>query len=202
MSSTSALDRESFWRSLLLRRDELQLTVAQVCEQAGVSPASYYQWQRKLRSTTRSQLTTRTPTRTSKPSTGTVTSLVPVRIIENRSSELTLELPRGLRLSIPANCDEATLQRVLRVALASSQKTSTASREPSADAKQRPNFRNFQAFELTRPCMSWFGRVRASCLRSRRDTEFMTPVFSIVARKASASNCSTQPAVFLLTKSA
>jgi len=74
MPSSSASERESFWRSLLSRRDELQLTVAQVCEQAGVSPASFYQWQRKLRSTTRSQPTTRTPTRTSKHSTGTVTS--------------------------------------------------------------------------------------------------------------------------------
>jgi transposase-like protein len=112
MPSVAVSDRESFWRSVISRRDDLQLTVAEVCEQADVSPASFYQWQRKLRAMGH---------RRGRKASPAATPLVPVRIIEDRSSELALELPRGLRLHIPAGCDEATLQRVLRVALAASQ---------------------------------------------------------------------------------
>ena len=43
MPSVAVSDRESFWRSVISRRDDLQLTVAEVCEQADVSPASFYQ---------------------------------------------------------------------------------------------------------------------------------------------------------------
>ena len=41
--------RMGFWRELIQRRRHSGLSVADVCEQAGVSPASFYQWKRKLR---------------------------------------------------------------------------------------------------------------------------------------------------------
>lgn len=104
----SSSEREAFWRNLLTRRDTLRLTVGEACEQAGVSPASFYQWQRKLRESER---------RTT-PSSAQGTPLVPVRIVNDRVAELTLELPHGLRLRAPVDCDAATLGRVLRAALA------------------------------------------------------------------------------------
>ena len=112
MSSLSCSDRESFWRSLISRRESLGLTVAELCEQAGVSSASFFHWQRKLRQAG-SQLGPG-----SKPSTA---PLVPVRIVEDRAVAITLEIPNGIRLRIPPGCDEVTLQQVLRVALLASQ---------------------------------------------------------------------------------
>jgi transposase-like protein len=106
MPSSSA--RDSFWRNLIARRDALRLTVGAACEEAGVSPASFYQWQRKFRETGR------------RPAAGPAqaTPLVPVRIVDDRVAELTLELPHDVRLRLPWDCDQATLQRVLRAALA------------------------------------------------------------------------------------
>jgi transposase-like protein len=104
----SLSEREAFWRNLLTRRDTLRLTVGEACEQAGVSPASFYQWQRKLRESDRR------PDRAAAP----LTPLLPVRIVNDRVAELTLELPHGLRLRVPVDCDVATLGRILEAALA------------------------------------------------------------------------------------
>jgi len=105
MSSSA---RETFWRNLIDRRDRLRLTVAAACEEAGVSPASFYEWQRKLREADRRA-----------ESDGAAASpLVPVRIVDDRVAQLTLELPHGLRLRLPEDCEETTLVRVLQAALA------------------------------------------------------------------------------------
>jgi transposase-like protein len=108
MPATPASDRESFWWNLIARRAALQLTVGEACAQAGVSPASFFQWQKKFREAGRPP--DRGPERSA--------PLVPVRIVDDRVAELTLELPHGLRLRLPGDCDEATLGRVLRAALA------------------------------------------------------------------------------------
>ena len=79
----SSSEREAFWRNLLTRRDTLRLTVGEACEQAGVSPASFYQWQRKFRASERR------PT----PSPAQATPLVPVRIVVSVN-----ESPSGGRL--------------------------------------------------------------------------------------------------------
>jgi len=98
-------DRASFWRQLIAQRESSSLTVREVCQQAGVSPVSYYHWQRKLR--------------TPPPSAAEAApALVPVRVVDDRRGELTLELPQGVRLRFAQDCDEATLQRLLRAALA------------------------------------------------------------------------------------
>ena len=104
----SSSEREVFWRNLLARRDTLQLTVGEACEQAGVSPASFYHWQQKFRASDRR------PAQDAARS----TPLVPVRIVNDRVAELTLELPHGLRLRFPQDCDAATLGRILQAALA------------------------------------------------------------------------------------
>lgn len=109
MASSLVSDREPFWRQLIKRRAMLQLSVNEICEQAGVSPASFFYWQKKLRTNDR-------------PPVAKVASrmapLVPVHIVEDGVAELTVELPRGLRVRVPQNCDEVLLQRVLRAALA------------------------------------------------------------------------------------
>lgn len=103
-SKRSGSDRVLFWRQLIAHRVSSSLTVREVCQQAGVSPVSYYHWQRKLR--------------TAPPSAKEATlALLPVRVVDDRRGELTLELPHGVRLRFAADCDEATLQKLLRATL-------------------------------------------------------------------------------------
>jgi ACT domain-containing protein len=40
---------ESFWRHLISQREVLKLTVDEACQQAGVSRASFYHWQKRVR---------------------------------------------------------------------------------------------------------------------------------------------------------
>ena len=106
--------RAAFWRELIERRSRHDLSVSEVCEHAGVSSASFYQWQRKLRAQTspvRSPLRERGASR-----------LVPVQVVADRpqssAGELEVELPGGACLRIAAGCDRATLQLVLGLLLA------------------------------------------------------------------------------------
>ena len=80
------------------------MTVAEFCRQAGVSVASYYQWQRKL-------LDAEEP---SDHAAQPVSPLVPVRIVEDRTVELIVELPGNVRVRVPQGFDAACVQRILR----------------------------------------------------------------------------------------
>jgi hypothetical protein len=101
--------RAAFWRDLIAGRRGSGQSVAQVCEKAGVSPASFYQWQRKLGVGAARRVGSR---------------LVPVQIIADRSSShddsagrLEVELPGQIRLRIPTGCDRAILELVLGMLL-------------------------------------------------------------------------------------
>ena len=113
MPASSFGGREVFWRELIERRESMRLTVREVCEEAGVSQGSFFQWQKRLGG------------RKHPPGydAGRTAPLMPVRIVDDRSSGLTLELPNGLRVLIPQGCDEDTLQRVVRVAMAATRGT-------------------------------------------------------------------------------
>jgi hypothetical protein len=90
-------DRAAFWRKLIARRRREELSVEQVCQEAGVSPASFYAWQRRLRSAEQPEL-------------------VPVHIVpEHDASDaaIEIELPEAIRLRIAPGCDRQTLPMVL-----------------------------------------------------------------------------------------
>jgi hypothetical protein len=77
-------DRAAFWRKLIARRRREELSVEQVCREAGVSPASFYAWQRRLRSAEQPEL-------------------VPVHIVpEHGASDaaIEIELPEARRCAI------------------------------------------------------------------------------------------------------
>jgi hypothetical protein len=109
-------EREGFWRDLVARRESSGLTVAEVCGRAGVSTASFFLWQRRLRKpkpTLRSG-TIEAPSRS---------SLVPVRIVpdcadEGRAPPVVVELPGQVRVQISPGCDAATIHAVLQAAFA------------------------------------------------------------------------------------
>jgi transposase-like protein len=106
MPSSSNSDRAAFWRKLIAQRQSSRLTVREVCKQAGVSPASFFDWQRRLRAVDQASLSPVTP------------SLVPVRVVDDRVAQITVELSQAVRVHLVPDCDEATLERVLRAALA------------------------------------------------------------------------------------
>jgi transposase-like protein len=104
--------RAAFWRELIERRRRSGLSVAEVCEQAGVSTPSFYQWQRKLRGRGASG----PGGHTGRPA---ASRLIPVRIVADQPSSsgpaaglLEVELPGGIKLRVPRGCDAATLRLV------------------------------------------------------------------------------------------
>lgn len=107
MASAFNPEREAFWRNLIELRESSQLTVNEICQQGGVSLASFYHWRKRLRAASR-QTDVSTPP---------ATPLVPVRIVEDEISELIVEVQGSVKVRIPSGCDEATLKRVLRAVL-------------------------------------------------------------------------------------
>jgi transposase-like protein len=117
MAKTISAERRRFWQELFAKREALGLSVARVCEEAGVSQATFYAWRKRLQSSrqVRSMVRSRrSPTQTASP-------LVPVRIIPDRTvadraSAMIVELPGAVRVQIPPGCDPSTIQAVLQVA--------------------------------------------------------------------------------------
>jgi len=107
MPRTPAADRDAFWRKLIAQQACSHLTVAELCQQAGVSSASFYAWRQRLKA----------------PGGGTSlpSSLVPVRVVADQhgGGEITIELAdipsptAAIRVGIPPGCDEPSIRRVL-----------------------------------------------------------------------------------------
>jgi hypothetical protein len=116
MARRAGSDRGAFWRDLIERRRHSGLSVAQFCTEFGVSPASFYQWQRKLGYAT--------PESNVQPDRRAASQLVPVHIVPDAlanhgdsAGRLEVDLPGEIHLRIPAGCDAATLQLVLSMLL-------------------------------------------------------------------------------------
>jgi transposase-like protein len=117
MAKTITAERRQFWQELFAKRDTLGLSVAQVCQEAGVSQATFYAWRKRLQSSRR----TTAAVGSRRGRTKTVSPLVPVRIIPDRTaadraSTMIVELPGAVRVQIPSGCDAATIQAVLQSA--------------------------------------------------------------------------------------
>ena len=107
--SSSVADRESFWRNLIAQREALKLTVDELCLQSGVSRASFYHWQKRLRGEKCSAATNATPPRS---------PLMPIKIVDDRVVSITIELPGDICVRVPQGCDPQTLACVLQLLLA------------------------------------------------------------------------------------
>ena len=110
-------ERVAFWRELVERRRRRGLSVAGVCAEAGVSTASFYLWQRKLRGGGVARPRDRSDRREAP-------RLVPVRILADAAPGrgdstvmLEVELPGKIQLRIPPGFDVPLLQAVLSVLL-------------------------------------------------------------------------------------
>ena len=113
MAKTITVERRQFWQELFAKRAALGLSVAQVCQEADVSPATFYAWRKRLQSSERGGVaigSRRGLTKTASP-------LVPVRIVSDRidadpTPTMIVELPGAVRVQIPPGCDAATIQAV------------------------------------------------------------------------------------------
>ena len=56
MAKTNSAERRRFWQELFAKRDALGLSVAQVCQEAGVSQATFYAWRKRLAIVTAGQV--------------------------------------------------------------------------------------------------------------------------------------------------
>jgi transposase-like protein len=115
MAKTITAERRQFWQELFAKRAALGLSVAQVCQEAGVSQATFYAWRKRLQSSSR----TTAAVRSRRSLTKTASPLVPVRIISDRGDAdrtptLIVELPGAVRVQIPPGCDAPTIQAVLQ----------------------------------------------------------------------------------------
>ena len=119
MARTDNAERRRFWRELFAKRATLGLSVKQVCQEAGVSQATFYAWRKRLHSS-----------RANSASTGArggrmkqASALVPVQIVPDRTEggctpAMIVELPGAVRVQIPTGCDASMIQAVLQAASA------------------------------------------------------------------------------------
>lgn len=117
MARTNGAERCRFWRDLFAKRAALGLSVAKVCEEAGVSQATFYAWRKRLQSSRR----TSAPVGSRRGLTKTASPLVPVRIVSDRidadpTPTMIVELPGAVRVQISPGCDASTIQAVLHAA--------------------------------------------------------------------------------------
>ena len=109
------------WAERIRRRRESGLTVAEFCEWEGVSVASFYNWQKKLRGTTSRRRTVEleTPEIRSLRSLQTA-SFLPVRVMQTGaairpSRRIEIQLTNGVRVFVPIS-DVETIENTIAVA--------------------------------------------------------------------------------------
>jgi hypothetical protein len=112
--------QRSEWSERFRRRDQSGLTVVDFCEWEGVSVASFYNWQKKLRGTkSRSQsVELMTPEGKSQRSLQKA-SFLPVHVMQpgaaSPSTRIEIQLTNGVRVFVPIS-DAETVQKTIAVA--------------------------------------------------------------------------------------
>lgn len=109
------------WSERIRRRRESGLTVAEFCEWEGVSVASFYNWQKKLRGTKprRQPVELLTPEGRSQRSLQTA-SFLPVHVMQagataSPATRLEIQLTNGVRVFVPIS-DFETIENTIAVA--------------------------------------------------------------------------------------
>lgn len=109
------------WSERIRRRRESGLTVAEFCEWEGVSVASFYNWQKKLRDTKsrRQSVELVTPEGRS-PRSQQKASFLPVHVMQagaiaSPATRIEIQLTNGVRVFVPIS-DFETVQNTIAVA--------------------------------------------------------------------------------------
>ena len=126
MARGRSQEREQFWRALIGRQSASGLNISQFCQEAGVSPNSFFVWRRRLRAPDASDRGHRTSARSTRREGHSPAgrSLVPVRLVADppgarasKTGTIEVEWPNGLVLRVPMDCD-GRVARDLVMALA------------------------------------------------------------------------------------
>jgi hypothetical protein len=123
MARTADPQLHTLWRERLRRQVDSGLTIAQFCDQEGLSAATFHSWKRRLRLV---ELADTTPTPPAPPTFLPVTTPTPpappaflpvtVRLAEpapTDASPIVADLPNGIRLRIPT-ADARLACRIVR----------------------------------------------------------------------------------------
>lgn len=109
------------WAERIQRRRESGLTVAEFCEWEGVSVASFYNWQKKLRGTTsrRQSVELVTPEGRS-PRSLQKASFLPVHVMQTEATaspltRIEIQLTNGVRVFVPIS-DSETVEHTISIA--------------------------------------------------------------------------------------
>jgi hypothetical protein len=117
MARQQQTERETYWQDLIDRQRASQQSIAEFCQDEGVSTASFYVWRRRLQSCCRP-----VPSQRPRP------ALVPVRIVPEPSlarEAVIVEWPGGIVLRIATGCDEAILRTVVATLTAETREASS-----------------------------------------------------------------------------
>mgnify|MGYP003532206246 CR=1 FL=1 len=131
------------WSERLRRRRESGLTVAEFCEWEGVSVASFYKWQKKLRGTKsrRQSAELMTPEGRS-PQSLQKASFLPVHVMQagataSPSTRIEVQLTNGVCVFVPIS-DAETVENTIAVASRLSALNASAMKNASAMNPDRP----------------------------------------------------------------
>jgi hypothetical protein len=94
-----------YWQDLIDRQGASRQSIADFCEDEGISTASFYAWRRRLHSPGR-------PVPFQAPRSG----LVPIRIVQEPTlarEAVIVEWPGGIVLRIATGCDAAALRTIV-----------------------------------------------------------------------------------------
>ena len=106
MARGPSLEVRRQWEGRIARRRASRLSVAEFCRREGVSPASYYLWQRRLS----------TPDRASSPRDVRPSSPPLFAPLSVAAASIEIELPNGAVIRLPAASGEAALSVAIRAA--------------------------------------------------------------------------------------
>ena len=105
MARQQRTEREMYWQDLIDRQGANQQSIADFCQDEGISTASFYAWRRRLQSPGR-------PVSSQAPR----SALVPLRIVPEPSlarEAVIVEWPGGIVMRVATGCDAATLRTVV-----------------------------------------------------------------------------------------
>jgi hypothetical protein len=109
------------WAERIRRRRESGLTVAEFCEWEGVSVASFYNWQKKLRGTKSRRQSVELVTPEGRPPRSLLTaSFLPVHVMQagataSPATRIEIQLTNGVRVFVPI-LDFETVENTISVA--------------------------------------------------------------------------------------
>ena len=113
--------KQSEWSERILRRRESGLTVAEFCEWEGVSVASFYNWQKKLRGTkSRKQSVELVTAEGRSQRSPQKASFLPVHVVQagataSPAAHIEIRLTNGVRVFVPIS-DFETVENTIAVA--------------------------------------------------------------------------------------